>query len=91
MYRPPEMTDIYQRYKVDEKVDIWMLGCVLYTMCFYVHPFQDASKLAIVQASFKIPSQRVTFRISFKIVFGKNDRFDSHPFDAKPLREADHL
>jgi AP2-associated kinase len=48
MYRPPEMSDIYQRFEVSTKVDIWMLGCVLYTMMFYVHPFQDASKLAIV-------------------------------------------
>lgn len=39
MYRPPEMCDLYQGYTVDEKVDVWMLGCVLYTICFYVHPF----------------------------------------------------
>lgn len=39
MYRPPEMCDIYQKYEVSEKVDIWMLGCILYTLCFYEHPF----------------------------------------------------
>jgi AP2-associated kinase len=48
MYRPPEMSDPYMKYEVNTKVDVWMLGCVLYTMCFYIHPFQDASKLAIV-------------------------------------------
>ena len=32
MYRPPEMIDQYQKYKVDTKVDIWMLGCVLFTL-----------------------------------------------------------
>lgn len=39
MYRPPEMTDLYLRYEINEKVDIWMLGCILYTMCFYISPF----------------------------------------------------
>ena len=28
MYRPPEMCDIYLGYKVDTKVDIWMLGTI---------------------------------------------------------------
>ena len=55
MYRPPEMCDIFSGYKVDTKVDIWMLGCVLYTLCFYKHPFQECSKLSIVNASYTVP------------------------------------
>jgi AP2-associated kinase len=55
MYRPPEMCDLYQGYSVNEKVDVWMLGCVLYTICFYVHPFVECSKLAIVTGTFRIP------------------------------------
>lgn len=39
MYRPPEMCDPYLNYKVDCKVDIWMLGCILYTLIFFKHPF----------------------------------------------------
>jgi len=39
MYRPPEMADLFLRYDVGEKADIWMLGCVLYTLCFFIHPF----------------------------------------------------
>ena len=34
MYRPPEMIDKYLRYSVTTKVDIWMVGCVIYTLCF---------------------------------------------------------
>jgi AP2-associated kinase len=56
MYRPPEMCDLYQQYIVNEKVDIWMLGCIVYTLCFYKHPFQDSSKLGIVNASYAVPS-----------------------------------
>lgn len=55
MYRPPEMIELYLRYPVNEKVDIWMLGCILYILCFYKHPFQDASKLSIVNSGFYIP------------------------------------
>ena len=50
MYRPPEMADLYLKYKIDENVDIWMLGCVAYTMAFYNHPFLECSKLAISKA-----------------------------------------
>lgn len=39
MYRPPEIVDPYLKYKVDTKVDLWMTGCVLYTMAYFVHPF----------------------------------------------------
>lgn len=55
MYRPPEMVDLYLGHRVDNKVDIWMLGCVLYTMNYYVHPFQEAGKLSILNATFRFP------------------------------------
>ena len=55
MYRPPEMVDLYLRYKITEKADIWMLGCVAFTMCFYNHPFLEGSKLAISKAKYIIP------------------------------------
>ena len=35
MYRPPEMIDKYKKYSVNLKADIWMLGCVVYTLCFF--------------------------------------------------------
>lgn len=54
MYRPPEMTDLYLKMEVNEKADIWMLGCILFILCFFKHPFQDASKLAIINASYYI-------------------------------------
>lgn len=53
MYRPPEMSDLYLRYEVGPKVDVWMLGCVLYTISYYIHPFLDSSKLAISNANFR--------------------------------------
>ena len=39
MYRPPEMIDRYLKYRVDTQVDIWMLGCVIFSLSFGFHPF----------------------------------------------------
>jgi serine/threonine protein kinase len=44
-YRAPEMCDLYQKRGLNEKVDIWALGVLLYKICYYVfssnldHPF----------------------------------------------------
>jgi AP2-associated kinase len=35
MYRPPEMIDRYKKFKVDTQADVWMLGCVIYSLCFF--------------------------------------------------------
>lgn len=61
LYRPPEMADIElnfrKGYVINEQVDLWMLGCILYTLAFYRHPFQDnATAMAITNAKYFIPS-----------------------------------
>ena len=55
MYRPPEMIDKYRRANVSTKVDIWMLGCVAYTLCYAQHPFMESQKLAICNAVYHFP------------------------------------
>lgn len=55
MYRPPEMIDLYQRHRIDFKADVWMIGCIAYTIAFFKHPFQDQSQLAIVNAHYSFP------------------------------------
>jgi len=59
MYRPPEMIDFYQAFEITEKVDIWMLGCILFTLMFCRHPFQDESTLAISNARYDVPAEPV--------------------------------
>ena len=56
-YRPPEMCDPYLQLKVDTKTDIWMIGCVLFCMAFYKHPFQECTTLSIINAGFFIPEK----------------------------------
>ena len=54
-YRAPEMCDRYGEYPVSEKVDIWALGCVLYTMVFKEQPFMNAQKLEIINGNYNFP------------------------------------
>lgn len=60
LYRPPEMADIELNYRngyeINSQVDIWMLGCILYTLTFYRHPFQDnPTAMAISNGRYFIP------------------------------------
>lgn len=62
LYRPPEMADVSLNfrfgYAITDRVDIWMLGCILYTLAFYRHPFQDnATALAIINARYFVPNE----------------------------------
>ncbi|CAN8003727.1 unnamed protein product [Ixodes hexagonus] len=56
MYRPPEVLDTYNNYPINEAMDIWALGCVLFLLCFREHPFPDSSKLRILNANYQIPT-----------------------------------
>mmetsp|Transcript_64910 Transcript_64910/g.120804 ORF Transcript_64910/g.120804 Transcript_64910/m.120804 type:complete len:634 (-) Transcript_64910:235-2136(-) len=59
LYRPPEMANVMhnsQGVGIGEAVDLWMLGCVFYTLVFYKHPFQDnPTVLAISNAKYFVP------------------------------------
>ena len=67
MYRPPEMVDLYKGYLINTQVDMWMLGCILFTLLCNKHPFQDESKLAIANARFHIDTN-ATSRVSERLV-----------------------
>ena len=64
MYSPPEMIDRYLKYKVDTQCDVWMLGCVIFSLCFFMHPFQDVQKIGILNAQYFMPKDE---RISEKM------------------------
>ncbi|KAM5450886.1 Ark- serine/threonine protein kinase [Microsporum audouinii] len=55
-YRSPEMIDVYRKQPIDEKSDIWALGVLLYKLCYYTTPFDEAGQMAILNAKFKYPA-----------------------------------
>ena len=54
-YRSPEMVDVYRKLPIDEKSDIWALGCFLYKLCYYTTPFEEVGQMAILNAKYKYP------------------------------------
>lgn len=56
-YRSPEMVDLYRAQPIDEKSDIWALGCFLYKLCYYTTPFEATGDIAILHASFQFLPQ----------------------------------
>lgn len=39
-YRAPEMLDLSRGFPIDDKLDVWALGCFLYKLCYYTTPFE---------------------------------------------------
>ncbi|XP_065634957.1 uncharacterized protein LOC112016777 [Quercus suber] len=54
-YRAPEMWDLFRRELINEKVDIWALGCLLYRICYFKSAFDGESKLQILNGNYRIP------------------------------------
>ncbi|KAL6493890.1 hypothetical protein OROGR_031799 [Orobanche gracilis] len=54
-YRAPEMWDLFRRELLNEKVDIWALGCLLFRICYLKPAFDGESKLQILNGNYRIP------------------------------------
>ncbi|KAI3444953.1 hypothetical protein Pfo_001618 [Paulownia fortunei] len=54
-YRAPEMWDLFRRELINEKVDIWALGCLLFRICYLKSAFDGESKLQILNGNYRIP------------------------------------
>ncbi|XP_062905278.1 cyclin-G-associated kinase isoform X2 [Mobula hypostoma] len=69
MYRTPEIIDLYSNYPINEKQDIWALGCILYLLCFKQHPFEDGAKLAIVNGKYSIPANDTKYTVLHDLIY----------------------
>lgn len=79
-YRAPEMWDLYRRELINEKVDIWALGCLLYRMAYLKSAFDGDSKLQILNGNYRIPDIP---KYSANITGLIKDMLNSSP-DARP-------
>uniref|UniRef100_A0A6B2FW08 non-specific serine/threonine protein kinase n=1 Tax=Myxobolus squamalis TaxID=59785 RepID=A0A6B2FW08_MYXSQ len=52
VYRAPEMLDFFLNYVIGEKADIWALGCIYYFICYFCYPFDNGTKLAILNLKY---------------------------------------
>ncbi|XP_039215606.1 cyclin-G-associated kinase isoform X5 [Crotalus tigris] len=68
MYRTPEIIDLYSNFPIDEKQDIWALGCILYLLCFMQHPFEDGAKLRIVNGKYSIPQNDTKYTVFHDLI-----------------------
>ncbi|VVC92334.1 unnamed protein product, partial [Leptidea sinapis] len=70
MYRAPEMLDTWDNRKIDHAVDIWALGCILYTLCYMQHPFEDSAKLAILNGNYSLNPNDQRYKCFHEIING---------------------
>lgn len=70
VYRAPEMIDTWSNFPITTAADIWALGCVLYVLCYQVHPFEDGAKLRIINGNFMLPSNDGRYDIFHDIIRG---------------------
>ncbi|XP_057686957.1 cyclin-G-associated kinase [Corythoichthys intestinalis] len=67
-YRTPEMIDLYSNYPINEKQDIWALGCILYLLCFKQHPFEEGAKLQIVNGKYSMPQNDSKYTVYHELI-----------------------
>ncbi|KAL7413919.1 kinase-like domain-containing protein [Mrakia frigida] len=60
-YRAPELFDVHTGQTLDEKVDIWSLGCTLFAIAYSYSPFEDPAQaggsisMAVASGSYRHP------------------------------------
>uniref|UniRef100_A0A0K8TRE1 non-specific serine/threonine protein kinase n=1 Tax=Tabanus bromius TaxID=304241 RepID=A0A0K8TRE1_TABBR len=65
VYRAPELFSVQSYCMIDERTDIWSLGCVLYATCFFKCPFDvfyekgDSVALAVLSGNIHFPENSI--------------------------------
>lgn len=70
MYRPPEMVDTWSNHAITVASDVWALGCIIYTLCYMKHPFEDSAKLRIINGNYTIPPGDLKYSCYHDIIRG---------------------
>lgn len=98
-YRPPELFDVATGAELDERTDIWALGCTLFAMAFLQSPFEMALSefggsigLAVMNGKYSFPqrhgySQGVCDLIRMMLTVNPKER----PFIDKVIQTTEQL
>eukprot|EP01064_Diplonema_japonicum_P015235 TRINITY_DN2298_c0_g1_i3.p1 TRINITY_DN2298_c0_g1~~TRINITY_DN2298_c0_g1_i3.p1 ORF type:complete len:327 (+),score=47.50 TRINITY_DN2298_c0_g1_i3:302-1282(+) len=54
-YRAPEQCNLMSQQRIDQRVDDWALGVILFMVCFFELPFPESTS-AITKGSYTLPS-----------------------------------
>jgi len=99
-YRPPELFDfggVFSDEVVDERVDIWSLGCVLYAMAYLQNPFDSAIlrggdlKLAVVNGKIDFPNNYYSENFNHLIKSMINTTSSERPFIQEIISQVEQL
>ncbi|XP_071454642.1 serine/threonine-protein kinase 16 [Hetaerina americana] len=95
-YRAPELFTVETHSTIDERTDIWSLGCILYAMCFYKSPFDavyergDSVALAVISGNVTFPENSVYSEdIKDLIMFMLNVNPSERPFIQKVIERTE--
>lgn len=75
-YRAPEQCELYSGFPIGEKVDVWALGCVFYSLCYQRLPFEG--RLAVVNSDVEFPKAPIyssSITELLKVIFTKNPQY----------------
>jgi len=96
-YRAPELFDVPSNCIIDERIDIWSLGCTLYCMVFLKSPFEDAIKsgsiaLAVQNGKINIPAHHsYSEGVINLIMFMLNRSASQRPFIGDVIQHTKNL
>lgn len=71
-YRAPELFDVKTGVQLDEKVDIWALGCTLFAVAYGFSPFEDPAQgggsiaMAVGSGRYRHPTSGPKYSKGFK-------------------------
>ncbi|CAA2957098.1 AP2-associated protein kinase 1-like isoform X2 [Olea europaea var. sylvestris] len=84
-YRAPEMWDLFRRELINEKVDIWALGCLLFRISYFKSAFDGESKLQVLNGNYRIPDMP---KYNKSIVDLIRDMLQSSPDDRPDITQV---
>lgn len=82
------MWDLLRRDLINEKVDIWALGCLLYRICYFKSAFDGESKLQILNGNYRIPDLP---KYSSPVIDLIRDMLQASPDDRPDITQASAL